>query len=1065
MSTYRKVTNDLNFVQRERETRKFWEDHHIFEKSMDPSKKQSTFTFYDGPPTANGKPHIGHVLTRVIKDMIPRYQTMKGNFVPRKAGWDTHGLPVEIGVEKKLGLDGKDQIEEYGIQPFVEQCKESVWEYKGMWEDFSGAVGFWADMDHPYITYDNNFIESEWWGLKQIWDKKLLYKGFKVVPYCPRCGTPLSSQEVAQGYKTVRERSAVVRFKAKGEDAYFLAWTTTPWTLPSNIALCVNPLEVYAKVKCVDGFTYYMAKALLDKVLGPLAKDGQPAYQIIETMQGADLEYREYEPLYDCAAKAVEKSHKKAFFIEVDDYVTMSDGTGIVHEAPAFGEDDARVGRKYDLPFVQMVDEKGCMKAETPFAGMRCKPTEEEMANGAKSADPAVLADLEERGLLFDAPSFEHDYPHCWRCDTPLLYFARESWFIKMTAVKDDLVKNNKSVNWIPPSIGEGRFGNWLENIQDWGISRNRYWGTPLNIWECDDCGYQECIGSRAELVEETKDAAMADIELHRPYIDRVTFPCPHCGKPMHRVPEVVDVWFDSGAMPYAQHHYPFENRDKFQQEFPADFISEAVDQTRGWFYSLMAESTILFGKAPYKNVIVLGHVLDGKGQKMSKSKGNAVDPMEALSTYGADAIRWYFYTNSNPWLPNKFHGKAVEEGQRKFLNTLWNTYAFYVLYANIDAFDPTKYRLQTDQLSVMDRWALSRLNSTVKTVDENLGAYRIPEAGRALQDFIDDLSNWYVRRSRQRYWAKGLEQDKINAYLTLYTCLVTFVKLAAPMIPFMTDEIYRNLVCSLDADAPESVHLCDFPACDENLIDEKLESDMKELLKIVVFGRACRNASNIKNRQPLAQMYIKAENHLNDFYAAIIEDELNVKKAEFVTDVTAFTTYIFKPQLRTVGPKYGRFLGQIQKALSGLDGNTAYAQLQEKGKITLPEVDASIELTEDDLLITMTQKEGYVTDGDNNVTVVLNTNLTDALREEGMVREIISKLQTMRKEAGFEVMDHIAIAYRGNEKIGAICAAHGEEITAETMADSIAEGAVDGYSKEWDINGEKVTLSVARLG
>lgn len=1065
MSTYRKVTNDLNFVQRERETRKFWEDHHIFEKSMDPSKKQSTFTFYDGPPTANGKPHIGHVLTRVIKDMIPRYQTMKGNFVPRKAGWDTHGLPVEIGVEKKLGLDGKDQIEEYGIQPFVEQCKESVWEYKGMWEDFSGAVGFWADMDHPYITYDNNFIESEWWGLKQIWDKKLLYKGFKVVPYCPRCGTPLSSQEVAQGYKTVRERSAVVRFKAKGEDAYFLAWTTTPWTLPSNIALCVNPLEIYAKVKCVDGFTYYMAKALLDKVLGPLAKDGQPAYQIIETMQGADLEYREYEPLYDCAAKAVEKSHKKAFFIEVDDYVTMSDGTGIVHEAPAFGEDDARVGRKYDLPFVQMVDEKGCMKAETPFAGMRCKPTEEEMANGAKSADPAVLADLEERGLLFDAPSFEHDYPHCWRCDTPLLYFARESWFIKMTAVKDDLVKNNKSVNWIPPSIGEGRFGNWLENIQDWGISRNRYWGTPLNIWECDDCGHQECIGSRAELVERTGDASMADIELHRPYIDRVTFPCPHCGKPMHRVPEVVDVWFDSGAMPYAQHHYPFENQDKFEQQFPADFISEAVDQTRGWFYSLMAESTILFGKAPYKNVIVLGHVLDGKGQKMSKSKGNAVDPMEALSTYGADAIRWYFYTNSNPWLPNKFHGKAVEEGQRKFLNTLWNTYAFYVLYANIDAFDPTKYRLQTDHLSVMDRWALSRLNSTVKAVDKNLGAYRIPEAGRALQDFIDDLSNWYVRRSRQRYWAKGLEQDKINAYLTLYTCLVTFVKLAAPMIPFMTDEIYRNLVCSLDADAPESVHLCDFPACDESLIDEKLESDMKELLKIVVFGRACRNASNIKNRQPLAQMYIKAENHLNDFYAAIIEDELNVKKAEFVTDVTAFTTYIFKPQLRTVGPKYGRFLGQIQKALSGLDGNAAYAQLQEKGKITLPEVDASIELTEDDLLITMTQKEGYVTDGDNNVTVVLNTNLTDALREEGMVREIISKLQTMRKEAGFEVMDHIAIAYRGNEKIGAICAAHGEEITAETMADSIAEGSVDGYSKEWDINGEKVTLSVARLG
>lgn len=1065
MSTYRKVTNDLNFVERERETRKFWEDHHIFEKSMDSSKKQSTFTFYDGPPTANGKPHIGHVLTRVIKDMIPRYQAMKGNFVPRKAGWDTHGLPVEIGIEKKLGLDGKEQIEEYGIQPFVEQCKESVWEYKGMWEDFSGAVGFWADMDHPYITYDNNFIESEWWGLKQIWDKKLLYKGFKVVPYCPRCGTPLSSQEVAQGYKTVRERSAVVRFKAKGEDAYFLAWTTTPWTLPSNIALCVNPSETYAKVKCIDGFIYYMAQALLDKVLGPLAKDDQPAYRILETMKGADLEYREYEPLYDCAAKAVEKSHKKAFFIEVDDYVTMSDGTGIVHEAPAFGEDDARVGRKYDLPFVQMVDEKGCMKPETPFAGMRCKPTEEEMANGVKSADPAVLVDLEDRGLLFDAPKFEHDYPHCWRCDTPLLYFARESWFIKMTAVKDDLVKNNKTVNWIPQSIGEGRFGNWLENIQDWGISRNRYWGTPLNIWECDDCGHQECIGSRAELVERTGDASMADIELHRPYIDKVTFPCPHCGKPMHRVPEVVDVWFDSGAMPYAQHHYPFENQDKFEQQFPADFISEAVDQTRGWFYSLMAESTILFGRAPYRNVIVLGHVLDGKGQKMSKSKGNAVDPMEALSTYGADAIRWYFYTNSNPWLPNKFHGKAVEEGQRKFLNTLWNTYAFYVLYGNIDSFDPSAYSLDTAKLSVMDRWALSRLNSTVKAVDENLGTYRIPEAGRALQDFIDDLSNWYVRRSRQRFWAKGMEQDKINAYLTLYTCLVTFAKIAAPMIPFMADEIYRNLVCSVNTNAPESVHLCDFPACDESMIDEKLESDMKELLKIVVFGRACRNSSNIKNRQPLAQMYIKAEDHLNDFYTAIIEDELNVKRAEFVTDVTAFTTYIFKPQLRTVGPKYGRFLSQIQKALAALDGNAAYEKLQEKGKITLPEVDASIELTEDDLLITMTQKAGYVTDGDNHVTVVLDTNLTDELREEGMVREIISKVQTMRKEAGFEVMDHIAIAYRGSEKVGAVCAAHGEEITAETMADSIAEGALDGYAKEWDVNGEKVTLSVARIG
>ncbi|SFT32122.1 Isoleucyl-tRNA synthetase [Lachnospiraceae bacterium XBD2001] len=1060
---YQKVNPDLNFVDREKEVEKFWKDNDIFKKSMDNRKKGETYTFYDGPPTANGKPHIGHVLTRVIKDMIPRYQTMKGKYVPRKAGWDTHGLPVELEVEKMLGLNGKEQIEEYGIEPFIDKCKESVWKYKGMWEDFSGTVGFWADMDDPYVTYDDNFIESEFWALKEIWNKKLLYKGFKIVPYCPRCGTPLSAQEVAQGYKTVKERSAVVRFKVADEDAYFLAWTTTPWTLPSNVALCVNPDETYVKVKAADGYTYYMAEALLDTILGKLAEEGQKAYEVLETYKGTDLEHKAYEPLYQCAKDSADKQHKQGFYVVCDSYVTMTDGTGIVHIAPAFGEDDAQVGRKYDLPFVQMVNEKGEMLDVTPFAGMRAKPTKAEMDRGVVSADPEVLKELESRGLLFDAPKFEHDYPHCWRCDTPLLYYARESWFIKMTEVKDDLIRNNNTVNWIPESIGKGRFGDWLENIQDWGISRNRYWGTPLPIWECEGCGHQECVGSRAELAERSGNPDAAKVELHRPYIDAITFTCPDCGKTMKRVPEVIDCWFDSGAMPFAQHHYPFENKDKFEQQFPAKFISEAVDQTRGWFYSLMAESTLLFNKAPYENVIVLGHVQDENGQKMSKSKGNAVDPFDALETYGADAIRWYFYINSAPWLPNRFHGKAVQEGQNKFMSTLWNTYAFFVLYANIDEFDATKYTLDYDKLSVMDKWALSRLYSTVKAVDDNLGNYRIPEAARALNTFVDELSNWYVRRGRERYWAKGMEQDKINAYMTLYTCLVTIAKTAAPMIPFMTEEIYQNLVRSVDATAPESIHLCDFPEVKEAWIDTELENNMDELVKIVGFGRACRDASGVKNRQPIAQMYIRAEQQLDEFYREIIAGELNVKKVDFVDDVSAFTTYNFKPQLRTVGPKYGKFLKGIQEGLAALDGNKAYAQLQADGFITLPEVDASIKLAEEDLLITMTQQEGYVTDGDNSVTVVLDMNLTPELIEEGFVREIISKIQNMRKEAGFEVMDHIEVGYEADDKVSGVFAAHSEEIASVVLADSITSGLNDGFKKDLNINGESVSLSVRR--
>ena len=1038
---YKKVSTDMNFVEREKQVEKFWEDNQIFEKSMKVREGNPSYVFYDGPPTANGKPHIGHVETRVIKDMIPRYRTMKGYQVPRKAGWDTHGLPVELEVEKKLGLDGKDQIEKYGVEPFIEQCKESVWKYEGMWEDFSHTVGFWADMKNPYVTYHNDYIESEWWALKEIWKKGLLYEGHKIVPYCPRCGTPLSSHEVAQGYKDVKERSAVVRFKVKGEDAYILAWTTTPWTLPSNVALCVNPDEDYVKVTS-KGYTYYMAAALVDTVLGEGA-------EILEHYQGKDLEFKEYEPLFPYAEKRI--GNKKAYYVVCDTYVTLTDGTGVVHIAPAFGEDDSKVGHRYDLPFVQLVNEKGEMTEETPWAGTFCK-----------KADMAVLQALEDKDLLFDAPLFEHSYPHCWRCDTPLIYYARETWFIRMTAVKEDLIRNNNTINWIPESIGKGRFGDWLENVQDWGLSRNRYWGTPLPVWQCE-CGHQDCIGSIEELKEKA-DNCPDDIELHRPYIDAVTIKCPKCGKEMHRVPEVIDCWFDSGSMPFAQHHYPFENKEIFEKQFPAQFISEAVDQTRGWFYSLLAISTLLFNKAPYENVIVLGLVQDENGQKMSKSKGNAVDPFDALQTYGADAIRWYFYTSSAPWLPSRFAGKTVVEGQRKFMGTLWNTYAFFVLYANIDNFDATKYSLEYDKLAVMDKWLLSRLESTVKAVDDNLANYRIPEAAKALQSFVDDMSNWYVRRSRERFWAKGMEQDKINAYMTLYTALVTVAKAAAPMIPFMTEDIYQNLVKSIDASAPESIHLCDFPEVHENWIDPKMEEDMADLLEIVVMGRAARNTANIKNRQPIGTMYVKSEFQLSEFYKEIIEDELNVKEVVFKDDIADFISYSFKPQMRTVGPKYGKLLNKIKTTLSELDGNKAMAELKSTGELKLDIDGEEIVLLEEDLLIDMAQMEGYVSESDHTITVVLDTNLTPELIEEGFVRELVSKIQTMRKEAGFEVMDKIRVYAKDNDKIVDIMKNHGDEIKSEVLAEDIVTGETKGYEKEWNINSEKVTMAVERI-
>ena len=1036
---YEKVSTNLNFVEREKNVLKFWQENKIFEKSIEERKDAQPYVFYDGPPTANGKPHIGHVLTRVIKDMIPRYRTMKGCMVPRKAGWDTHGLPVEIEVEKLLGLDGKDQIEEYGLEPFIDKCKESVWKYKGMWEDFSGTVGFWADMDDPYVTYHDDYIESEWWALKTIWDKGLLYKGFKIVPYCPRCGTPLSSAEVAQGYKDVKERSAIAKFKVKDEDAYILAWTTTPWTLPSNVALCVHPEYDYVKIKVEDGTVYYMAQALVSSVI-----EGE--YEILETMKGKDLEYKEYVPLFDFVTPK-----NKCWFVVCDEYVTLTDGTGVVHIAPAFGEDDSKVGKKYDLPFVQLVDAKGEMTAETKWAGVFCK-----------KADPMVLQDLDERGLLFSAPKFEHSYPHCWRCDTPLIYYARESWYIRETAVRDDLIRNNNTVNWIPESIGKGRFGNWLENIQDWAISRNRYWGTPLNIWECE-CGHQHCIGSREELAKLSGNPEDAKVELLRPYIDAVTIKCEKCGKEMHRVPEVIDCWFDSGAMPFAQHHYPFENKELFEAQFPAQFISEAVDQTRGWFHSLMAISTLIFNKAPYENVIVLGHVQDENGQKMSKSKGNAVDPFEALETYGADAIRWYFYTNSQPWLPNKFHGKAVIEGQRKFMGTLWNTYAFYVLYANIDNFDPTKYELDYSKLSVMDKWLLSKMNSMVKDVDDNLANYRIPEAAKALDSFVDEMSNWYVRRCRERYWAQELTQDKINAYMTLYTALVTTAKAAAPMIPFMAEDIYRNLVGSVDKSAPVSIHLCSFPEVDEKLIDKKLEEEMDALLKIVVLGRAARNGSNRKNRQPLAKMYVQSDIELTGYFTEIIRDELNIKDVEFTNDVSGFITYSFKPQLKTLGPKYGKNLGEIRNLLAEIDGSAAKAELDATGFVTLNISTGEIKLEEADLLIDIKQKEGFFSVSENGITVAIDTTLTPELIEEGFVREVTSKIQTMRKEAGFDVMDHITVYVDGNDKVAQIVKDNEAAIRHDVLCDKFVFEGTDGFTKEWDINGEKVTLSVSK--
>ena len=1051
---YKKVETDMNFVEREKETAKFWKDNDIFQKSIKQREGDPTYMFFDGPPTANGKPHIGHVLTRVIKDMIPRYHAMKGEYVPRKAGWDTHGLPVEIEVEKIIGIEGKEAIEEYGVEPFIEKCKESVWKYEGMWREFSDIVGFWADMDNPYVTYHDDFIESEWWALKQIFDKDLLYKGYKVVPYCPSCGTPLSSHEVAQGYKTLKEKSAVVRFKAKDGDFYFLAWTTTPWTLPSNTALCVNPHESYVKV--VDGeYTYIMAEALVEKVLG----EGK---EILERYIGTDLEGMEYEPLYECAREAAEKQGKKAHFVTVDEYVTMTDGTGIVHIAPAFGEDDSRIGRNYDLPLLKFVDEQGRMTPDTPFAGYRCKPTQKEMKEGAVSADPEILKDLKARGLLAAAPKFEHDYPHCWRCGTPLIYYARESWFIRMTAVKDDLVANNKKINWIPKSIGEGRFGDWLENIQDWALSRDRYWGTPLPVWICDDCGKKHAIGSKQELKEMSTNCP-DDIELHKPFIDRVELKCPCCGGVMHRVPEVIDCWFDSGSMPFAQHHYPFENQELFKAQFPASFISEAVDQTRGWFYSLHAISTLIFNEPCFKNVIVLGLVQDENGQKMSKSKGNAVDPMEALAKYGADAIRWYFIVNSAPWLPSRFYGKAVMEGQRKFLGTLWNTYAFYVLYANIDNFNPLEHALEYDKLAVIDKWILSRLNSTIKTVDANMAAYKIPESGKALQAFTDDLSNWYVRRSRTRFWAKGMEQDKINAYMTLYTSLITLSKLAAPMIPFMTEEIYQNLVRSIDSDAPESIHLTDYPVADESMIDPELEENMDHVLKIVVLGRAARNESGIKNRQPIARMMVKAPYEIPEFYQEIITEELNIKKVEMTDDADSFISYTFKPQLKTVGPKFGKLVGGIRKALTEIDGSAAMKELNEEGTLTLDINGVPVVLSRDDLLIDMAQSEGFETQSDGKVTVVLDKKLTPELIEEGFVRELISKIQTSRKEAGFEGMDRIRLYVSGNERLEKIIRDNSGTIGRDVLADDFTVGGTGGYTKDWKINGEPVTLGVEK--
>ena len=1035
---YKKVSTNLDSVEREKEVIEFWKKNDIFKKSLKIREGHPTFMFYDGPPTANGKPHIGHIETRVFKDVIPRFWTMKGYEVPRKAGWDTHGLPVELEVEKMLGINGKPQIEKYGVEPFIQKCKESVWKYKHEWEQMSDRVGFWADMDDPYVTYHDDYIESEWWALKEIHKKGLLYKGHKIVPYCPRCGTSLSSHEVAQGYKDVRETSCIARFKVKNEEnTYILAWTTTPWTLPSNVALCVNPKETYVKIKAEDGKKYILAEALVPSVI-------KGEYKIITKYIGDELYGTEYEPLYNFA-----KPEKKAWYVIADNYVTLTDGTGVVHIAPAFGEDDSRVGKDNDLPFVQLVDEQGNFSKETgKWAG-----------TFVKDADKLVLKDLEERGLLFAALPYEHSYPFCWRCDTPLLYYAIDTWFIKMSALRDRLVANNNTVNWMPENIKDGRFGNFLENVIDWGLSRSRYWGTPLPVWECE-CGHYDVIGSREELKERCENVP-DDIELHKPYLDPLTMKCEKCGKEMHRVPYVIDCWFDSGSMPFAQYHYPFENKELFHKHFPAQFISEAIDQTRGWFYTLMAISTLLFDKSPFENCLVLGHVQDKDGQKMSKHKGNVVDPWQVLDNQGADAVRWYFCASSSPWLPTRFYPEGISEYQRKFIGTFWNTYAFYVLYADIDDFNPMDYKLEYDKLSQMDKWALSKLNTLVKTVDELMTDYKVTESARAIQDFTDELSNWYVRRSRDRFWANGMEQDKINAYMTLYTCLVTLAKVCAPFVPFMTEEIYQNLVTNLDKTAPESIHLCDFPVANEDYIDEKLEENMETVLKIVTLGRACRNVSGMKNRQVLSKAYVESKKKLDENYYYIIKEELNVKELEFVDDASSFVSYNVKPNLKTVGPKFGAILPKINQMLRMGDGTAYVRELKENSKVVLEIGEAKVELLEEDLLIETTKSEKYISMQEDDMIVVLNIELTPELIEEGFVRELISKIQNLRKESGFEVQNHIEIYYSGNDKLAEIIERNKNEIADDTLADKIEAGIGEN---ELDINGEKVMIKLVRL-
>lgn len=1038
---YKKVPTTLNFVEREKETLKFWKDNQIFEKSVQLRQGAPAYTFFDGPPTANGKPHIGHVLTRAMKDIIPRYKTMRGYDVLRKAGWDTHGLPVELEVEKELGLDGKEQIEQYGVIPFIQKCKESVWKYKGEWEVMSDRMGFWADMDNPYITYDNDYIESEWWALKAIYEKGLLYKGHKIVPYCPRCGTALSSHEVAQGYKEVKETSATVRFRVPDEEnTYFLAWTTTPWTLPSNVSLCVNPDVTYAYVRVDGKETLIMAKDLIETVL-----EGHDT-EIIKEVVGRELEYKHYEPLFECTRKAA--GGKDAFYVMVDDYVTTTDGTGIVHNAPAFGEDDYRVCKKYDLPFVQMVDSKGEMCGGTPWDGVF-----------VKKADPMVLKDLDERGLLFAAPRFEHSYPFCWRCDTPLIYYARSSWFIAMTKVKDRLIDYNRRINWIPETIKEGRMGNFLENVIDWGISRERYWGTPLPVWVCDKCGKIHVVGSRKELSELT--GCDENVELHKPYVDPLTWKC-ECGGTMRREPVVIDCWFDSGSMPFAQWHYPFENKDKFERRYPANFISEAIDQTRGWFYTLSAIAACLFDSPAFLNCIVLGHVQDKEGRKMSKHIGNVVDPWVLLDNQGADAVRWYFYTSSMPWLPNRFSAEAVSESQRKYMGTFWNTYAFYILYADIDNFDPTRHKLVRENLTPMDRWILSRLNTLMGHVEAYLDDLKMTEAGREMQDFMDDLSNWYVRRCRERYWGKDMTADKEAAYMTLYTVLRTMALISAPFTPFMSETMYQNMVRTVDKSAPESIHLCDWPKKDESFIDPELEANMAAVLDIVVLGRSARNAANIKNRQPVASMYVQGK-ALPDMYVSIIADELNVKEVRFVDDASSFISYRVKPQLKTLGPRYGKLLPKINQYLAGEGIGNAVVAAHNRGESYKFDIDGTeISLAAEDVLVSTEENAGFVTVTEHDLSVVLDTNLTPELIEEGFVREIVSKVQTMRKEAGFEVTDHIVLSHHGNSLIEGIFARHGAEIAADTLADSIKLGSA-GYVKDWEINGESVTLGVEK--